>query len=78
MTNTYEQGPLDDETGAVTGLHSVARWAPQIVADLACSTVFGIAKLVGRQNETVRVLRIGIGVALGAAYWSYYFADDMM
>ena len=75
-------GSLEDETsmvnvevqaGAVMGLHNVAISAPQIIAALACSLIFALAKSLGSQDGTGWVLRAGGCAALFAAYLTSKF-----
>ena len=61
------------QAGAVMGLHNVAISAPQIVAALACSGIFGLAKAVGSPYGTEWVLRAGGVAAVGAAWLTYRF-----
>ena len=63
----------DVQAGAVMGLHNVAISAPQIVAALICSTIFGLAKVAGNDDGTGWVLRMGGLAALGAAYLTSRF-----
>jgi len=63
------------QAGAIMGLHNVAISAPQIVAALACSGIFGLAKLAGSHDGTGWVLRAGGCAALLAAYLTYGFED---
>ena len=63
----------DVQAGAVMGLHNVAISSPQIVAALACSGIFGLAKMLGSQTGTGWVLRAGGCAALGAAYLTSRF-----
>lgn len=65
----------DVQAGAIIGLHNVAISAPQIIAALACSGIFGLAKLMGSQNGTGWVLRAGGCAALWAAYLTSRFED---
>ncbi|KAK4690270.1 hypothetical protein P7C71_g6480, partial [Lecanoromycetidae sp. Uapishka_2] len=58
----------DVQAGAIMGLHNVAISAPQIIAALASSGIFELAKLRGSSNGTAWVLRSGGFAALGAAY----------
>ena len=82
--NTSANGFPDDEmststveiqAGSIMGLHNVAISAPQIIAALACSAIFGLAKSLGSQNGTEWVLRAGGCAALGAAYLTSRFDD---
>lgn len=82
--STTTQGFPDDEisdsrmevqAGAVMGLHNVAISAPQIIASLACSVIFALAKSLGSQDGTGWVLRAGGCAALGAAYLTSRFDD---
>ena len=82
--NTSTHGSLDDErstvnvevqAGAVMGLHNVAISAPQIIAALACSLIFALAKSLGSQDGTGWVLRAGGCAALFAAYLTSKFDD---
>ena len=59
---------LAHRTGAVMGLHNVAISAPQILAALACSAIYGIMKALDVVNGTGWVLRAGGVAALGAAW----------
>ena len=43
---------VEVEAGAIMGLHNVAISAPQIIAALACSAIFGLAKALGSQDGT--------------------------
>jgi len=63
------------QAGAIMGLHNVAISAPQIVAALACSGIFGLAKVTGSHYGTGWVLRAGGVAALGAAYLTYRFEE---
>jgi len=63
------------QAGAIMGLHNVAISAPQIVAALACSGIFGLAKVAGSHYGTGWVLRAGGVAALGAAYLTYRFEE---
>lgn len=69
------QTSRDVQAGAIMGLHNVAISAPQIIAALASSGIFGLAKLIGSQNGTAWVLRAGGLSALGAAYLASRFED---
>jgi solute carrier family 45 protein 1/2/4 len=75
--SSEEASPIsrDIQAGAIMGLHNVAISAPQIIAALACSGIFGLAKLMGSQNGTSWVLRAGGCAALGAAYLTSKFED---
>lgn len=82
--NTRTNGFPDDEmstmgvevqAGAIMGLHNVAISAPQIIAALACSAIFGLAKSLGSQDGTGWVLRAGGCAALCAAYLTSSFDD---
>lgn len=82
--STSANGFPDDETstfavevqaGAIMGLHNVAISAPQILAALACSAIFGLAKSFGSQDGTGWVLRAGGCAALCAAYLTSRFDD---
>ena len=61
------------QAGAIMGLHNVAISLPQIFAALACSAIFGLAKLAGSQDGTGWVLRAGGLAALAAAYLTSRF-----
>lgn len=61
-------GPVEVQAGAIMGLHNVAISSPQIIAALACSAIFGLAKALGSQDGTGWVLRAGGCAALCAAY----------
>ena len=63
----------DVQAGAIVGLHNVAISAPQIIAALVCSGVFGLAKAFGSQAGTGWVLRAGGCAALGAAWLTSRF-----
>lgn len=63
----------DVQAGAIMGLHNVAISAPQIIAALVSSGIFGLAKLMDSQNGTAWVLRGGGCAALGAAYLTSRF-----
>ncbi|KAK0514369.1 hypothetical protein JMJ35_002986 [Cladonia borealis] len=63
----------DVQAGAIMGLHNVAISSPQIIAALACSGIFGLAKMLGSQTGTGWVLRAGGSAALGAAYLTSRF-----
>ncbi len=63
------------QAGAVMGLHNVAISAPQILAALACSIIFALAKSLGSANGTGWVLRAGGFAALCAAYLTSRFDD---
>ena len=63
----------DVQAGAIMGLHNVAISSPQILAALACSGIFGLAKMLGSQTGTGWVLRAGGCAALGAAYLTSRF-----
>ena len=63
----------DVQAGAIMGLHNVAISSPQILAALACSGIFSLAKMMGSQTGTGWVLRAGGGAALGAAYLTSRF-----
>ncbi|CAF9912907.1 MAG: Allantoicase [Alectoria fallacina] len=54
-----EMSTVDVQPGAIMGLHNVAISTPQIVAALACSAIFGLAKSLGSQDGTGWVLRSG-------------------
>lgn len=82
--STSTHGSLDDEmsnpsvevqAGAVMGLHNVAISAPQIIASLACSVIFALAKSLGSQDGTGWILRAGGCAALCAAYLTSRFND---
>ena len=66
------------QAGAVLGLHNVAISAPQMIASLACSIIFALAKSMGSQDGTGWVLRAGGCAALCAAYLTSRFDDDRM
>ena len=66
---------VEIQAGAIMGLHNVAISAPQIIAALACSAVFGLAKSLGSQDGTRWVLRAGGCAALCAAYLTSRFDD---
>ena len=55
-------------TGAIMGLHNVAISAPQILAALFCSVIYGMARALSIGNGTAWVLRAGGVAALGAAW----------
>lgn len=64
------------QAGAIMGLHNVAISAPQIIAALACSAIFALAKSLGSQDGTGWVLRLGGCATLCAAYLTSRFDDD--
>lgn len=66
---------VEVQAGAVMGLHNVAISAPQILAALACSTIFALAKSLGSQDGTGWVLRVGGCAALCAAYLTRRLED---
>lgn len=66
---------VEVQAGAIMGLHNVAISAPQIIAALACSAVFGLAKSLGSQDGTGWVLRAGGCAALCAAYLTSKFDE---
>ena len=63
------------QTGAVMGLHNVAISAPQIIAALACSFIFALARSLGSEDGTGWVLRAGGCATLVAAYLTSRFDD---
>ena len=63
------------QAGAVLGLHNVAISAPQMIASLACSIIFALAKSMGSQDGTGWVLRAGGCAALCAAYLTSRFDE---
>ncbi len=82
--STSTHGSPDDEmsnnsievqAGAVMGLHNVAISAPQILAALASSLIFALAKSLGSEDGTGWVLRAGGCAALVAAYLTSRFED---
>ncbi len=66
---------VEIQAGAIMGLHNVAISAPQMIAALACSAVFALAKSLGSQDGTGWVLRAGGCAALCAAYLTSRFDD---
>lgn len=68
-------GTVEVQAGAIMGLHNVAISAPQIIAALACSAIFALAKSLGSQDGTGWVLRAGGCAALCAAYLTSRFDD---
>ena len=66
---------MEVQAGAVLGLHNVAISAPQIIASLACSIIFALAKALGSQDGTGWVLRAGGCAALYAAYLTSRFDE---
>ncbi|CAF9932043.1 hypothetical protein IMSHALPRED_008774 [Imshaugia aleurites] len=66
---------VEVQAGAIMGLHNVAISAPQIIAALACSAIFWLAKSLGSQDGTGWVLRAGGFAALCAAYLTSRFND---
>lgn len=66
---------VEVQAGAIMGLHNVAVSAPQVIAALACSAIFGLAKSLGSQDGTGWVLRAGGCAALCAAYLTSKFDD---
>lgn len=66
---------VEVQAGAVMGLHNVAISAPQIIASLACSVIFALAKSLGSQDGTGWILRAGGCAALCAAYLTSRFND---
>ena len=66
---------VEVQAGAIMGLHNVAISSPQIIAALACSAIFGLAKALGSQDGTGWVLRAGGCAALCAAYLTSRFDD---
>lgn len=67
---------VEVEAGAIMGLHNVAISVPQIIAALACSAIFALAKSLGSQDGTGWVLRAGGCATLCAAYLTSRFDDD--
>ena len=66
---------VEVQAGAIMGLHNVAISAPQIIAALAASAIFWLAKSLGSQDGTGWVLRAGGCAALCAAYLTSRFDD---
>ena len=66
---------VEVQAGAVLGLHNVAISAPQMIASLACSIIFALAKSLGSQDGTGWVLRAGGCAALCAAYLTSRFDE---
>ena len=66
---------MEVQAGAVLGLHNVAISAPQMIASLACSIIFALAKSWGSQDGTGWVLRAGGCAALCAAYLTSRFDE---
>lgn len=66
---------VEVQAGAIMGLHNVAISAPQIIAALAASAIFWLARSLGSQDGTGWVLRAGGCAALCAAYLTSRFED---
>ena len=66
---------MEVQAGAIMGLHNVAISAPQILAALACSGIFWLAKGAGNAYGTGWVLRAGGVAALGAAWLTWRFEE---
>lgn len=74
-SSTLTSNSVEVQAGAIMGLHNVAISAPQIIAALACSGIFGLAKMAGSHYGTGWVLRAGGCAALVAAYLTSRFDD---
>lgn len=75
VSENAPQASAEVQAGAIMGLHNVAISAPQIVAALACSGIFGLSRLAGSHYGTGWVLRAGGCAALVAAYLTRKFDD---
>ena len=73
--NESSNDSMEVQAGAVLGLHNVAISAPQMIASLACSIIFALAKSLGSGDGTGWVLRAGGCAALCAAYLTSRFDD---
>ncbi|KAG8527677.1 uncharacterized protein KY384_007830 [Bacidia gigantensis] len=58
----------NSNTGAIMGLHNTAISLPQILAALACSTIYALTKAFGIADGTGWILRAGGVAALGATW----------